>query len=290
MATQVNLKNLQDSLARTKQYIDDKGGAMVYRMETVLTPMQKAVRASDTTTAVLENGAWTLWGQRGGSPLILRQDVTTFDAIEITVSCFDASTANYSSFQTFTIPMDRLIYQNQHPLYWIEESPNAQNSIKFAIGLNNNQELGFTWVTHTGSDLIWSFGLVRGINYVPMENYSTTEQVVGTWIDGSPLYQKTVPIQLSNDIPASNPTTITIDTISNLSLLIDAGGYINWSDGANSGQVIIGYGNVEGSSNNTNMCRLLSSTNGTIRLNIAGTHFRSQTGHATLKYTKTGGA
>lgn len=50
-------------------------------------------------------------------------------------------------------------------------------------------------------------------------NYSTNEQIVGTWIDGSTIYEKTIHVpQLPNG-------SATIDTPSNVSMLIDAFGF-----------------------------------------------------------------
>lgn len=61
----------------------------------------------------------------------------------------------------------------------------------------------------------------------PSSNYSTTEQVIGTWIDGKPLYQKTVVI--------NNPSTASNISISDLSydscFVFD--GYLSISGGSN---------------------------------------------------------
>lgn len=40
----------------------------------------------------------------------------------------------------------------------------------------------------------------------PLHHYSTTEQVVGTWIDGKPIYEKT--ILSSQGLPNTNPFTL----------------------------------------------------------------------------------
>lgn len=57
-------------------------------------------------------------------------------------------------------------------------------------------------------------------------NYSTTEQVVGTWVDGSPVYEKTFVI----NNPATGNNTIT-HNISNLDMLISVSGFAKRADG-----------------------------------------------------------
>jgi hypothetical protein len=56
----------------------------------------------------------------------------------------------------------------------------------------------------------------------PSVNYSTEEQVVGTWIDGKPLYQKT--FEITNTISTTTPSDFTniehgidnIDVVTNI--------------------------------------------------------------------------
>lgn len=57
-------------------------------------------------------------------------------------------------------------------------------------------------------------------------NYSTTEQVVGTWVDGSPVYEKTFVV----NNPSTGNNTIT-HNISNLDMLISVGGFAKMADG-----------------------------------------------------------
>lgn len=56
------------------------------------------------------------------------------------------------------------------------------------------------------------------------ENYSTEEQVVGTWIDGKKLYQKTVAVNL----PTSDDNGVTWHGISDFGVLADL--TLNWYD------------------------------------------------------------
>jgi hypothetical protein len=60
-------------------------------------------------------------------------------------------------------------------------------------------------------------------------NYSTTEQVIGTWIDGKPLYAKT--IEVHNLVSGNNTISHNIAnlkmTVENISFLIDNNNYTN---------------------------------------------------------------
>lgn len=55
------------------------------------------------------------------------------------------------------------------------------------------------------------------------DNYSTSEKVIGTWIDGKPLYRKTVTI---NSINASNNYIDVSHGISNMSMPISVKGIV----------------------------------------------------------------
>ena len=76
--------------------------------------------------------------------------------------------------------------------------------------------------------------LLNGIEYSSggssSHNYSTTEQVVGKWIDGKPIYEITVN---TGTLP-NNTTKTTAHGISNLKSVIDFKGYaLNTNNGIN---------------------------------------------------------
>lgn len=64
-------------------------------------------------------------------------------------------------------------------------------------------------------------------------HYSTDEKVIGTWIDGKPLYEKTFALQSSQTIAKSAWTSVNID-LTDVKAIIDKR-FINSSDGANTG-------------------------------------------------------
>lgn len=61
---------------------------------------------------------------------------------------------------------------------------------------------------------------------IPKHTYSTTEQVVGTWIDGKPIYEKTIQFN-SGDLPNANSSVNISHGISDFGELISAEGFVN---------------------------------------------------------------
>jgi hypothetical protein len=91
--------------------------------------------------------------------------------------------------------------------------------------------------TGTPTATLKKLGIERAVFELPSEgggsssgiNYSTTEQVIGTWIDGKPLYAKT--IEVHNLVSGNNTISHNIAnlkmTVENISFLIDNNNYTN---------------------------------------------------------------
>lgn len=131
-------------------------------------------------------------------------------------------------------------------------------------------------LTVSNNNVIWG-NVSSGINY------STNEEVVGTWIDGKPLYQKT--IQFSS-FSSDDWTSFLVNQNSNLVELVN--GYLIMTDGW---YLPFGY---RDSSNNfisyiLNMLNngSLSNTNGYISIITTLRQSMFTGGVATLRYTKT---
>lgn len=107
--------------------------------------------------------------------------------------------------------------------------------------------------------------------------YSTTEQVVGEWIDGKPIYQKTV----SFTTPSTINTDTNILTITNGKSVVDFKGIITRSDG---GQMFIG-SNYPNQSNSIFFTTTSSAITAYFRVEISTD--TSRPAYITLEYTKT---
>jgi hypothetical protein len=108
----------------------------------------------------------------------------------------------------------------------------------------------------------------------PMNDYSTTEKVVGTWIDGKPIYQKTIDVGALPNATSKNVA----HNISNLDKVINI--------------IAIAYGsgqhlpiNFPAVDNVANACNVrVMGTN--ININ-SGINRSGLSGYVTLQYTKT---
>ena len=80
-----------------------------------------------------------------------------------------------------------------------------------------------TFITGTCHLRITGYIYQRVVVPNQMINYSTIETKIGTWIDGKPLYQKTVEFQ--NQITVSTSWQATGITISNIQMIVNACGY-----------------------------------------------------------------
>lgn len=116
-------------------------------------------------------------------------------------------------------------------------------------------------------------------NYVNgLNTYSTTEQVVGTWIDGKPIYR----IVLEGTINSTGSNQYILEN-SNIDTLINVGGII--IDG--NIQFMIGRATYDTGSSLTNASRIIKiGTANNIRLDYSDV-FRSKLYKAILEYTKT---
>lgn len=108
-------------------------------------------------------------------------------------------------------------------------------------------------------------------------NYSTDEQVVGTWIDGKPLYQKTVEITT----PSALDTNTNVYDLSSLSIsnIVYMNGYIINSTG---NEYPLNYHNKGTQDYATTWYR-----SGAIGMAVGSDSTKNKTAYVTLQYTKT---
>lgn len=267
MAKQVNLKNLQDSLARTKQYVDDKGGAMVYRTETVLFDGEASVSSTNN----------------------LNQSLANFDAVKIIASAKNTTDGSLWAMIEQEFGIDELT--DSSPKMSATEYNNTSGSGATVAGgytltlLFTDTTFSITrtgngnWTTHNPT-----IRKIYGINYVPMENYSTTEQVVGTWIDGRPVYQKTFAIP-PGSAPAGGDYSFDF-AMTGVDHLIDQNGCIETSGGQEDPIPSAAHSGQTGGLYWT--CRCFKRANGAIAFHYRR-YLENMTitgGYVTFKYTK----
>ena len=109
--------------------------------------------------------------------------------------------------------------------------PYTNSSSNFAFGFYNDKHLAQTWASHGSLPHNMSHITVTGIRDKVSDaeknfnKYSTTEEVIGTWIDGKPIYRKVVTLSTTKTIEMNG---ISISHgISNINIPIDCKGINN---------------------------------------------------------------
>lgn len=163
-------------------------------------------------------------------------------------------------------------------------------------GNNPSQSCPVTLLGYSGSHIVAGIGggSSRNVKYITIRytkttdspvsigndtDYSTTEKIVGTWIDGKPIYQKTI----QDTIPTSNDGWISIShNIANIDSCVDIKmGIIDTTSGSYS---IIG--GVYGSSSNNKFFGQFGKSSIAAYI-IPNSTYKGMTLQATIQYTKT---
>ena len=129
------------------------------------------------------------------------------------------------------IPVDLIVYasayRNSDGFYNILKASQGNNTGEISIRLESGSFsadvvlMQYTKTTDTaGSGKYTTYG---GLTH----HYSTTEQVIGTWIDGKPLYEISVSDDTERDGSLSSEQTIYVN-ISNIKEFIDFSGFASF--------------------------------------------------------------
>ena len=183
MAKQINKYQLQASLTRAKQYIDGKGGAMVYRTETTL---------------------WEGTG-RNGQTINLSSSVRDFD--EITIYTVKDSGDLYRQWQALTVRTSDIV-AGKGVIFYAASGDSSKDWIRPIFQTDTTVKIEAYVYPSTQPNVYNTITRIVGTNYTPLQNYSTTEQVIGTWTDGRPVYQKTVTINITASAATSSEREI----------------------------------------------------------------------------------
>lgn len=113
----------------------------------------------------------------------------------------------------------------------------------------------------------------------PTHHYSTSEQVIGTWIDGKPLYEITIPTGTIPTGTIPDTSSINLSTPNNINEIIHYYGYVkNNSDTSNQRPLPNSGGGVNDIRVDLN--------NGVLRIVTYGT-WNNYSGYLIIQYTKT---
>ena len=188
--------------------------------------------------------------QADGTVITLSDDITQFDEIRFEGAFFETyndTGHKLTHFSSVKIPKTTIINclnnyadSDTNPLQWqaIVDAPCTilwSNNQFYSYGFSLKIPTTTSVLVKTRHVIGWAAtqcGITKivGINYDVVgggtHQYSTEEQVVGKWIDGSPVYEKTFVI----NNPSTDNNTIT-HNISNLDMLISVSGFAKRADG-----------------------------------------------------------
>lgn len=141
-------------------------------------------------------------------------------------------------------------------------SASDMNEIKNVVNNNDNLMGDVSTLSTASTDVVSSINAIS--------KYSTTEQRIGTWIDGKPIYRKVI------NFTNTSTNWETIDTISTLNEIVRMNGYVYDSD--NNKTAIPSYG--------TDSVSLYVTQSGAIRKK-ATSYYQNKSGVLIIEYTKT---
>lgn len=207
--------------------------------------------------------------QVGASSITLTDNISNYDLLVFEVGVF-ADNMN----QTFTsVVLVSNIVNNPNDKYFVSGSASANNNNLYLVyfGIKYSSETLLTIIdsNRTGWSQTGQIISIKGVKYGSgsgsSHNYSTTEQVVGTWIDGSTIYEQSFAITNRN---ISTGWQVLINSIS-----ID--------------KLISGEVSISGDGGYDYTWNSLYYNNGNIAVyNGLGGAIQSANGYVTIRYTK----
>lgn len=270
MGEVVNKLNLKQALEGVKTYVDNQATAQVIRTETTLYESTAGLSSGDVVTLSqsMDNfDALKIEAGLAGSTEVQNGPIYRRDIKEIPVSDFsEGGQAAFTFFNGALFGTDT-----------------TMRLFSLTLGRTASNQLTVANVDRQGNLSSNPIGIRRitGIKYTVPETYSTNEQIVGTWIDGRPLYQKTITATTTSSL---NTWQTFPHNISNVDSVVD---FTGRRFNPNLGETYdVNYYHSSGGVNVT--------TAGTVdRTNI---YFKTSVDNSgqtliyTLKYVKTGGA
>lgn len=152
---------------------------------------------------------------------------------------------------------------------------NTIDSVLFNV-LSTTQLKMVNVVNSTGDSNIYR---ITGIKFLPNPNdFSTTEKRIGTWIDGKPLYQKTI----TGTTPNTLNSEVILGTISGMETMVSIDGWIK--DKYNN-FIPVFYTNINNVSEKDYVCICADQTGG-IRFQTGNVGYTNKYFAITVKYTK----
>lgn len=289
----------EDNLNSMSQAIDDIDDRVIEIASTVMEDvpaLEEALEEVETLTAnppyIGESGNWWVWDTSTGAYVDSGVDASITITVGTTTTLSPGSSATVTNVGTATDPIFNFGIPKGDPGessgggHTIENASGTdltqRDTLQFASGFNTTDDSTHE-KTVVAPDAMQSSDMEDVITPLPSarspyHKYSTTEQVVGEWINGKPIYERTY----SDTMDLSEEGWFNIaHNISNLDALISISGVIKTSTGSQWG---LGY--CRDSANYTALC--INDTN--VRAFISSAMVTATSNrdiYITIQYTKT---
>ena len=164
----------------------------------------------------------------GSHPMIeLSDSIENYKSIRIEFTSYDGSNSS-SGYVSTTVTISVNYIKSVYASSAIESSTGFGNEYfsRQSFGFYDSKHLALTWERYAGWQHNVSHIIVIGIRdrvsdaEKNFNKYSTTEEVVGTWIDGKKIYRKVMKFPV-----IKHGMTV----LTNVDHIINVGGYFNWN-------------------------------------------------------------
>lgn len=193
---------------------------------------------ADVTTTTSNNNQITVYGDMGDAYAIRWVDL----------NYINADVATYNAAMENNKP--QIVYKLANPITLSITSQNIPTLLGENNIFSNCGDVEVTYYTDNADEIA---EVAKATASTPLLNYSTDEQVIGTWIDGKPLYERVIDLGADTNISYDSwtLTTVSLSEIDRLVLI----------QGLNSTGAAY-YGDLYGGNNNGYL-QLLTGRNGT---------------------------
>lgn len=169
---------------------------------------------------------------------------------------------------------------NKDSIYIISQSAPAYKAMGTALG---NLDESNTYTSRPTNTSVLYCIATKNIYLNPSLDYSTDEKVVGTWIDGRPIYQNSFPVNVSGTYTSKMNEIIADVSGLNIDIAIKYDGYVKVNNGWLCSLNMIN----EDSSQQLAYVQPWITEQGSLRLQIKSSSITSLVGYITIQYIKT---
>ena len=185
----------------------------------------KSLPVKDVRRTLFEGSVGNFTGLTPSVQINLLDDFTSYDVIGFYIYVNWVGNKRY---------MYREVTKEQ--LLAVQNSSNHDDTVSFNWGYSNADDYCDILYNSTSSQLICSINKqiitkIVGIKYINENQYSTEEQLVGTWIDGKPLYQKTVEFTTPSESSVQEYSYLPEIPFSSIDKIISVDGWCARNDG-----------------------------------------------------------